>query len=172
MKKFTSNGGGDSAQKNPHRSLGLATPAARHPFRHVALKLMLCAALGLLAACESAPDSHLVSAPPPPPPTSPPGTPTATQTVVVTAPVQATAVTSAGSTIIVTQAPPAPPPEAVPPRPTANHAWVPGYWTWRNQRYEWMAGHWEMPPTFGAVWFPPRWEPEGGSYRFYEGYWR
>jgi hypothetical protein len=36
-----------------------------------------------------------------------------------------------------------------------------GYWTWRNNRYEWVAGHWEVPPRTGAVWILPRWQPEG-----------
>lgn len=57
-------------------------------------------------------------------------------------------------------------------RPTSEHVWVPGYWTWRNNRYEWMAGHWEIPPRTGSVWVAPRWERlSDGSYRFYEGYW-
>jgi hypothetical protein len=79
------------------------------------------------------------------------------------------------STIIVTQAPPAPRQEvaiARPERPGADYVWVDGYWTWRNNRYEWMSGHWVEPPSSSAVWVSPRWEQEGNSYRFYEGYWK
>jgi len=80
--------------------------------------------------------------------------------------------TPATSLIIVTQAPPAPPPQVVVAQPTPNHVWIPGYWTWRNERYEWMAGHWEVPPRAGAQWVNPRWENEGNAYRFFEGYWK
>ena len=52
-----------------------------------------------------------------------------------------------------------------------QYVWLNGYWTWRNDRYEWMAGHWELPPNGTSVWSAPRWEQEGNSYRFYEGYW-
>jgi hypothetical protein len=74
--------------------------------------------------------------------------------------------------VVVTQAPPALVQEVVQARPSSSHEWVPGYWTWRNDRYEWMAGHWEVPPRTGAVWVAPHWEREGNAYRFYEGYWR
>ena len=76
------------------------------------------------------------------------------------------------STIIVTQAPPALQQEVVLAQPSSQHVWIAGYWTWRNDRYEWMAGHWELPPNSGSVWVGPRWEQEGNAYRFYEGYWK
>lgn len=141
------------------------------------------AALAAFAGCASDPDSHLVSAPPPPAPTVAPGAvPPATvyttpaQQVVVAQPqavvTPATATTPATVTsYVVTQAPPAAQPEAVPARPSSSHVWVSGYWTWQNSRYAWMAGHWEVPPYTGAAWVNPRWEPEGGSFRFYEGHW-
>jgi len=46
------------------------------------------------------------------------------------------------STTIVTQAPPAMQQEVVLAQPTSQHVWLAGFWTWRNDRYEWMAGHW------------------------------
>jgi hypothetical protein len=61
--------------------------------------------------------------------------------------------------------------EVVLAQPTAQHVWLAGYWTWRNDRYEWMAGHWELPPSQSSVWVAPRWEHQGNAYRFYEGYW-
>ncbi len=146
------------------------------------LALGVSAALGLMAGCASDPDSHLVSAPPPPAPTLapgavPPGQTVVTPQVVVAQPQQqiytpATATTPATVTsYVVTQAPPAPQPEAVPPRPSSSHVWVAGYWTWQNERYAWMAGHWETPPYTGATWINPRWAPEGTAFRFYEGHW-
>jgi hypothetical protein len=71
----------------------------------------------------------------------------------------------------VMQAPPALQQEVPTPRPSSSHTWVPGFWTWKNNQYQWMAGHWQIPPRTGAVWVPPRWAPEGNSWRFYEGYW-
>jgi hypothetical protein len=69
------------------------------------------------------------------------------------------------------QAPPAVQVETPPSRPSSSHVWVTGYWTWRNNQYQWMAGKWEIPPRMGAVWIPPRWQQEGASWRFFEGYW-
>src|SRR5687767_10623878 len=104
--------------------------------------LAICGAMGLLAGCASEPSSVLVSAPPPPPPTS--ATPAATVYSSPTAP-PATAVAPApspvgASSIVVMQAPPAPQQEVPSARPTADHVWVAGYWTWRNNQYQWMAG--------------------------------
>lgn len=121
----------------------------------------------MLGGCASEPESHVVSSPPPGAPAT-----------VVAAPAQAPTVYAqpgapgAPSTIVVTQAPPALQQEVVTAQPTRDHVWVAGYWTWRNNRYEWVAGHWQVPPRSGSTWIPPRWEPEGGAYRYYEGYWQ
>jgi hypothetical protein len=82
------------------------------------------------------------------------------------------ATTVAPGTIVVTQAPPTVQQETVLARPSAQHVWIPGYYTWRDNRYVWIAGRWEMPPRSDAVWVAPRWERESGGYRFYEGYWQ
>ena len=143
--------------------------------RRLSPLLACCGALILLVSgCESEGDSHLVSAPPPAEPTR-----AVTTTTVVAAPVAATypaytvpqAGTPAVNTVIVTQAPPALQAEVVLAQPTPPHVWLAGYWTWRDERYEWMAGHWELPPTVSSVWVAPRWEQQGNAYRFYEGYW-
>jgi len=80
-------------------------------------------------------------------------------------------VTPAQTLVVVTQTPPVAQQETVLARPSSDHLWLAGYWTWRNERYEWMPGHWELPPTMGATWVAPRWEQQGNAYRFYEGYW-
>lgn len=145
------------------------------------LPLLAAGAIGLLAGCVSEPESHVVSAPPPPPPMAQPAatvyttpapaattatvsTPSGTYAVPVPSPVGA-------SSVVVMQAPPQAQQEVPSARPSRDHVWVPGYWSWRYSRYEWQAGHWEIPPRAGAVWMPPRWQPEGTSWRFYEGYW-
>lgn len=125
---------------------------------------LISGGLALMAGCASEPVSHVVSAPPPPAPQ--------TTQVVVTQPQAMVPVQQQVGTIVVTQAPPTLQQELVTAQPTSDHKWVPGYWTWRNSRYEWMSGHWELPPTRGAVWIAPRWErTDSGAYRFYEGYW-
>jgi WXXGXW repeat (2 copies) len=121
-------------------------------------------AIALLAGCSSEPDSHVVSSPPPPAPGTQPVTVTTQSTTTTTQPQPV-------NTIVVTQAPPAAQTEVVLAQPSPDYVWIAGFWTWRDSRYEWMAGHWELPPHSGAVWVAPRWEPENGSFRFYEGYW-
>ncbi|MDB6115967.1 MAG: hypothetical protein JWQ62_2912 [Lacunisphaera sp.] len=135
--------------------------------RVIAAMSVLSGGALLFGGCSSEPESHVVSAPPPPAPTT---------QVVVTQPSPQPVYTSTGQTangaIIVMQAPPAPQQEVVMAQPSSDHRWVPGYWTWRNSRYEWMAGHWELPPNQNSVWVAPRWErTSDGAYRFYEGYW-
>lgn len=140
--------------------------------------LVVCGAIGVFAGCADEPESHVVSAPPPPPPATAPAT-------VYTAPATGAATTyttpsgtiaavpspTGASSIVVMQAPPAAQQEVPPPRPGSDYVWVPGYWSWHTDHYEWTAGHWQIPPHEGAVWVPPRWEPEGSQWRFYEGYW-
>src|SRR5271166_1102576 len=176
----------------------LSSPSvAASTARHLAPVLALCGAFGLLlAGCSTEPDSHVVSAPPPPTRAVASTTTITTvpmavanPTVVVANPAYVTTsaavpvvvanpayvTTSAAvpvvSTTVVTQAPPAPQQEVVLAQPTSQHVWLAGYWTWRNERYEWMAGHWELPPSSNSAWVSPRWEQQGNAYRFYEGYW-
>ena len=126
----------------------------------------LCSLVGLLSGCSSTPESHVVSAPPPPAPA---------QVAVVQVPATATSVpvvSAPANTYVVSQTPPAVMQEPVTVRPSSSHVWIPGYWTWRTSRYEWMAGHWEVPPYANATWVAPRAEARDGSYVFYEGYWK
>jgi hypothetical protein len=138
----------------------------------------LCAAFGLMAGCASEPESHVVSAPPPLPPArvvmvAP--APLMTQTTQTTqnTPVGTvvTTQTTPVSSYIVAQAPPALQAEVVIAQPSSSHVWIAGYWTWRNSQYQWMSGHWEVPPYSNAKWSSPHWETENGAYRFYEGSW-
>ncbi len=140
----------------------------RRSRRPVAILSVISAGLALFSGCASEPESHVVSAPPPPAP----------QTQLVVAQPQPAQVIVANSaqtpagTVIVMQAPPAVQAEVVLAQPSSDHKWLPGYWTWRDNRYEWMAGHWQLPPSSNAVWVAPRWDrTSDGGYRFYEGYW-
>jgi len=142
----------------------------------------VCGTLGFLGGCATEPDSVLVTAPPPAAPTTSAANASGQvvyntqqpQQMVVTQPQQVVTTGVVPGTVnsyLVVQAPPAPQPEAVPERPSTRHLWIPGYWTWQNSRYAWMAGHWEVPPFSGANWVNPRAVSEGGAFRFYEGYW-
>jgi hypothetical protein len=137
-----------------------------------------CGTFGLLAGCASQPESHMVSSPSPSAPTR-----SMTTTTTITTPdtmpavagnpanVIVTTAPSAAGTTIATEAPPALQSEVALAQPSPNYIWVPGYWTWNNQRYEWTSGHWAMPPHPGAMWVAPRWEQQGNAYKFTEGYW-
>lgn len=133
---------------------------------------VFCGALVFLAGCATDPESHLVSAPPPPAPNTVTTTTVSTPMVVATPTYVATSngmpVTN---TVVVTQAPPAMPQEVVLAQPSPQDVWIPGYWTWRNNQYQWMTGQWVLPPSSSSTWVAPRWEQEGNAYRFYEGSW-
>ena len=151
-----------SDQRSACRVMNTLSPIPRPSRVGISLVPVLaaCGLAALFGGCASEPDSHVVSAPPP-------GAPVVVQSqapVVYAAPVAAP---GTQSTVVVTQAPPAVQQEVVSTRPSSDHVWVGGYWTWRNNRYEWVSGHWVVPPRTGATWIPPRWEPEGGAYRFY-----
>ncbi len=55
--------------------------------------------------------------------------------------------------------------------PSDRHVWIAGYWTWRNDQYEWVAEHWELPPCAGAAWVAACWEQHDNSQKFHEGHW-
>jgi hypothetical protein len=158
-------------------SLSRSTPV--RTVRQLTTAMVCCGTLGLLAGCATEPDSHVVSAPPPPDPVRSVTTTTTTTTpdtlpaVVVSNPgnVLVTTATPAVSSTVVTVAPPALQTEVVQAQPSPDYVWLAGYWTWNNDRYEWMPGHWQRPPNSSAVWVAPRWEQQGNAYKFTEGYW-
>lgn len=66
----------------------------------------------------------------------------------------------------------APPPlvhESVPPaRP--GHAWISGYWDWRNGRHLWVPGHW-APARQGCHWRRHCWILREGRWHLEAGGW-
>jgi hypothetical protein len=141
--------------------------------------LVTSSALGLLAGCATEPESHVVSDSPPPAPVRSVTTTTTTTTpdtmpaIVVGSPgnMVVTSAAPAINTTIVTVAPPALQSEVVLAQPAPNYVWVPGYWTWHNESYQWVAGNWQLPPNSSSVWVAPRCEQQGNAYKFTEGYW-
>jgi hypothetical protein len=106
-----------------------------------------------------APPATVVQTPPP-------------ATVVQTAPAPALAPTGR-DVIVIKEAPPPPREETPPPPPSsASVTWVPGYWSVRDGRPEWVSGRYETPPRTGATWVAPRWERRADGYVFIDGYWR
>ena len=149
-------------------------PARRRPVRSVPSFSACCGvlALGFFSGCVAEQASYQVPTPPPPAPlgrqaTTPPPVSGPAPISTAFAPVA-----SSETTIVVTQVPQFPQQEAVQPAPSYRSVWLAGYWTWRNDGYEWVAGHWEQPPGNSTLWIRPRWVRTGGSYRFYEGHWK
>jgi hypothetical protein len=108
---------------------------------------------------------------------SPPATviqnPAPTTAVVQTpAPAPARVEPTGREVIFIKEAPPPPREEAPPPPPSTSYTWIPGYWTVREGRQEWVPGRYEMPPRSGSTWVAPRWERRADGYVFVDGYWR
>jgi hypothetical protein len=78
---------------------------------------------------------------------------------------------------VVVQPPAYPPPprEVIPVRPAREAVWVQGYYLYTGRRsnaYQWVPGHWEVPPRGGYRTFvQPRWEHRGHNYVYVRGYW-
>lgn len=85
---------------------------------------------------------------------------------------------SAERRYMVAQPPPVPastPRHMKPVRPAREAVWIDGYWAYTGNPgapYEWMAGHWEIPPPGAQSWVPSGWQPAGSSYIFVRGRWR
>ena len=85
---------------------------------------------------------------------------------------------SAVDRYMVAQPPPVPastPRHMKPVRPAREAVWIDGYWAYTGNPaapYEWMAGHWEIPPPGARSWVPSGWQPAGSSYIFVRGRWR
>jgi hypothetical protein len=79
---------------------------------------------------------------------------------------------------MVTQPPPLPssaPRHLKPLRPAREAVWIDGYWAYTGNAgspYEWMAGHWEIPPPGAQSWVPSGWHHTGNNYIYVRGQWR
>ena len=61
--------------------------------------------------------------------------------------------------------------EAPPPAPSPSQAWVPGYWSFANGNYVWVAGAYVAAPQPGARWAAARWVNRDGAWYFEPGRW-
>jgi hypothetical protein len=79
---------------------------------------------------------------------------------------------------VVAQPPPLPastPRHFKPVRPAREAVWIDGYWAYTGNPgspYEWMAGHWEIPPPGARAWIPSGWQRTGNTYVYVRGRWR
>lgn len=85
--------------------------------------------------------------------------------------------TDARTSQVFTTPPPMPtstPNEAVPARPAAEAVWVNGYWSYNQTsgQYDWIPGHWEIPPRGMTSWVAPSWQRSGNGYIYEQGHWR
>jgi len=145
-------------------------PARLRRARFIPTGLACCGvlALGFFPGCMTESASYQVSTPPPPAPLGrEPAPATSGPTSTAFSPLA-----SSETTIVVTQVPQFPQREAVRAAPSYQQVWLAGYWTWRHDGYEWIAGHWEQPPGNSTLWIRPRWVRTGDSYLFYEGHWK
>jgi hypothetical protein len=78
-------------------------------------------------------------------------------------------VAPAGGAITVT--PPAPKPEVIGTPPSAAYGWVPGYWIYRNERWLWVPGRWELRPHPNALWAPGHWNKTPDGWVWTPGHW-
>lgn len=76
--------------------------------------------------------------------------------------------------LIVPKRPPNPveeqPPDVKP--PGDNAIWIPGYWSWEDERKDfiWISGVWRVPPPANR-WVPGYWQEGQEGWRWVSGYW-
>ncbi|HSM92237.1 MAG TPA: hypothetical protein VLT47_05065 [Anaeromyxobacteraceae bacterium] len=61
--------------------------------------------------------------------------------------------------------------EVAPPAPAPTQVWVPGYWSYANGAYVWIAGAYAVPPQPTSRWVAPRWALREGGWYFEPGRW-
>jgi hypothetical protein len=67
------------------------------------------------------------------------------------------------------------PREAIPARPAREAVWIEGQWIYTgnpNSPYEWMSGHWEIPPRGARTYVPGNWQHNGNGYVYVRGHWQ
>lgn len=72
--------------------------------------------------------------------------------------------------IVVHEAPPPRLVERVYTSPGSGYIWIPGHYTWTENRWVWLNGTWALPPQPGAVWVDGRWTPD--TRQWIEAHWQ
>jgi hypothetical protein len=79
---------------------------------------------------------------------------------------------------VIKEPPPMPasnPRETIPPRPAQEAVWIEGYYDYTGNPtnpYQWVAGHWEVPPPGASRWIPGSWQRSGDGYVYVRGHWQ
>ena len=84
------------------------------------------------------------------------------ESVVTTAP--------AGEVVVSTEPPPLRH-EVIGVAPSPRHVWVNGYWVRTNNRWAWVAGHYEERPREGVVWVKGHWDHTDRGWVWTPGHW-
>ncbi len=77
--------------------------------------------------------------------------------------------------VIVQQPPPQPAPrrEVVTVRPAREAIWIEGHYAYAGgNRYDWVPGHWEIPPPQYRTYVRPSWQRRDQGYVYMRGHWR
>jgi hypothetical protein len=68
--------------------------------------------------------------------------------------------------------PPAPRVEAYGYAPGPGYVWIPGYYSYTGNSYNWVGGRWALPPRPHAVWVPGHYVDRHGHQEYIGGHWR
>ena len=77
-----------------------------------------------------------------------------------------------GLTATAPRPPPASRDETRPEKPTPDAVWAAGYWAWSGDRFVWIAGSWQIPPSATMVWQPPSWRLSASGVVLAPGGWQ
>jgi hypothetical protein len=55
--------------------------------------------------------------------------------------------------------------------PSPAYVWMSGHWNSEGGQWQWVAPHWELPPSRSAVWIEGHWVPSGTSWAWSNGAW-
>lgn len=92
----------------------------------------------------------------------------------ITSPITAEKVTIDETDVPYIVAPEGPPPpfneEEALNSPSPNYVWIPGHWAW-NGKWDWVKGHWRIPPHEKSVWVPGHWEKRDHGWIWIHGHW-
>jgi hypothetical protein len=98
------------------------------------------------------------------------------RTILIASAFLVTACASAGGprmgVVYVSARPPRALVEVRPVNPSRGHVWIPGFYAWRGRDYQWMPGHFELPPTGFGRWRPGQWRHDRRGWYFVEGHWQ
>lgn len=55
--------------------------------------------------------------------------------------------------------------------PSAKDVWVPGYWEREPGQWDWVKGHWDIPPSGNAYWVDGDWKWQNSKWHWEHGHW-